>query len=386
MLKLSRISRSIMVIFYTVFICFVAYLAISEKGIGEISFANIAIYVVIVIFCVCLYQIIKRRLRGKTDNQTVRRLYRFGYLAVILVISRILVVFFAKDNIAYVEGFSGLAGEILKSLVSVTGESKYSAIILNTMIVYINSVIVKRIMLNIFGNDAVATMSSIIYILSPISLINCWMFDASNFNAMFILIGIYLIYLIHDEISEYGLRNKKYLWLSCALAAVVGLDILFGNNALVWLVISGFAIILPDYVDRDLFEVKGKKLYINKGLITAIIVAVASLIFWIVLNMFNLDIYSFGRIQDMFATTNNLYILSGLIVVLFETLSVALNRKNNFKVTFMKTAVVIYGIIAIYYMHSLVVFDALFSMAFVLSIGNMYYNREEKIKLLKEGN
>lgn len=386
MLKLSRISRSIMVIFYTVFICFVAYLAISEKGIGEISFANIAIYVVIVIFCVCLYQIIKRRLRGKTDNQTVRRLYRFVYLAVILVISRILIIFFAKDNIAYVEGFSGLAGEILKSLVSVTGESKYSAIILNTIIVYINSVVIKRIMLNIFGNDAVATMSSIIYILSPISLINCWMFDASNFNAMFILIGIYLIYLIHDEISEYGLRNKKYLWLSCALAAVVGLDILFGNNALVWLVISGFAIILPDYVDRDLFEVKGKKLYINKGLITAIIVAVASLIFWIVLNMFNLDIYSFGRIQDMFATTNNLYILSGLIVVLFETLSVALNRKNNFKVTFMKTAVVIFGIIAIYYMHSLVVFDALFSMAFVLSIGNMYYNREEKIKLLKERN
>lgn len=386
MLKLSRISRSIMVILYTVFICFVAYLAISEEGIGEISFANIAIYVVIVLFCVCLYQIIKRRLRSKTDNQTVRRLYRFVYLAVILVISRILVIFFAKDNIAYVEGFSGLAGGILEALVSVTGESKYSAIILNTMIVYINSVVIKRIMLNIFGNDATATMSSIIYILSPISLMNCWMFDASNFNAMFILLGIYLIYLIHDEITEYGLRNKKYLWLSCALAVVVGLDILFGNNALVWVVLSSFATILPEYVDRDLFKIKGEKYYINKGLITVIVVAAASLIFWIVLKIFDLDIYSFGRIQNMFATTNKLYILSGLIVVLFETLSVVLNRKNKFKVTFMKTAVVIFGVIAVYYMHSLVVFDALFSMAFVLSIGNMYYNREEKIKLLRVGN
>ena len=87
----------------------------------------------------------------------------------------------------------------------------------------------------------------------------------------------------------------------------------------------------------------------------------------------------------MFGATNKLYILSGMIVVLFETLAVALNRKNEFKVTFMKVAVCVFGIMAIYYMHSLVVFDALFSMSFILSIGNMYYNREEKIKLLKSG-
>ena len=74
MLKLSRISRSLVVVIYTVFICFVTYLAVSEKGIGETSFTKIIIYMVIVVFCVCLYQVIKRRLRDKTDNQTVRRL------------------------------------------------------------------------------------------------------------------------------------------------------------------------------------------------------------------------------------------------------------------------------------------------------------------------
>ncbi len=386
MLKLSGISRSIMVILYTVFMCFVAYLAVNEKNVSEMSMAGIAIYIVIVIFCICLYQVIKRRLRGKTDNQTVRRLYRFAYLAVVLVVSRILVVFFAKDSIIHVEGVSGLAGEILKLLVSVTNEAKYSAIILNTIIAYINSVIIKRIMLNIFENDAVATMSSIIYILSPISLMNCWKFETSNFNTMFILLGIYLIYLIHDEISEYGLKSKKYLYLSGTLAVIVGLDILFGNNGIGWIALSGAAILLPDYIDKATFKIKSKKLNINKGIVTFSMVLISSIIFWLILKLFNMEIYSFGRRQDIFATTNKLYLLSGLVVILFETLSVALNRRNSFKVAFMKTAVVIFGIITVYYMNSLIVFEALFSMAFVLSIGNMYYNREEKIKLLKSGN
>lgn len=385
MLKLSRISRSLMVVIYTVFICFVTYLAVSEKGIGETSFTKIIIYMVIVVFCVCLYQVIKRRLRDKTDNQTVRRLYRFGYLAVVLVISRLVVIFFAKENISYVDSYSGIAGKILKGLVSITGENKYSAIIINTILVYINSVIIKKIMLNIFENDAVATMSSIIYMLSPISLVKCWMFDASAFNTLFILLGIYLIYEVYDQISEYGLKDKKYVWLSIGVAIVSTLDIFFGNNVFVWIVMCGFLIILSDYTDKTSFKFKDKTIVINKGLITLIMVAVSSVLTWITTRILGLDTYNFGKIQDMFGATNKLYILSGMIVVLFETLAVALNRKNEFKVTFMKVAVCVFGIMAIYYMHSLVVFDALFSMSFILSIGNMYYNREEKIKLLKSG-
>lgn len=383
MLKISGISRSIMVVIYTIFICFIVYLAVSENEIGEISIANIAIYVVVVLFCICLYQIIKRRLRNKTDNQTVRRVYRFGYLAVVLVVSRLLVIFFLKNNIAYASEFSGLAGKILKALVSVTGESKYAAIILNTIIVYINSIVIKRIMLNIFENDAIATMSSIIYILSPISLVRCWEFDTSNFNALFILLGIYLAYLIHDEITEYGVKSKKYIWFSAILAIVIALDVLFGNNVLAWYVIGVALTFLPDYVDKALLNIKGKKLFVNKGIITLGIIIITGIVFVVISNLCNLNIYSFGKIQDMFMTTSKLYLLSGVVVVLFETLAVALNRKNNFKVTFMKFAVVVFGLIAVYYMHSLIVFDALFSMAFVLSIGNMYYNREEKIKLLK---
>lgn len=386
MLELSKISRSIMVIIYTAFICFVSYLAVSEKGVGGLGVVEIIIYLVIVLVCVCLYQVIKRRLRGKTDNQTLRRVYRFGYLAVILVVSRLLVVFFSKDNIAIGAEYSGLAGLVLKGLVSITGESKYSAIILNTIIAYINGVIIKKIMLNIFENDAVATMSSIIYILSPLSLVRCWAFDNSAFNTLFVLIGIYFMYKIYDEISEYGLKSRKYLWLSGALAVAVALDILFGENVFVWSVLCAFLILLPDYIDKDTFKVRGKTLTISKAIVSGIIVVIASTLALILSKIFNLDVFSFGAIQDMFIMTNKLYILSGVVVVLFETLAVALNRKNNFKVTFMKASAVVFGLIAVYYMHSLLVFDALFSMTFILSIGNMYYNREEKIKLLKSGN
>lgn len=386
MLEISKISRSIMVVIYTAFVCFVSYLAVSEKGLGQISLTKIAIYLVIVVFCVCFYQVIKRRLRGKTDNQTLRRMYRFGYLAVILVVSRILVIFFLKDNIVLTTEFSGLSGRILNLVISLTSESKYSAIILNTIIAYINSVIIKKIMLNIFENDAVATMSSIIYILSPLSLMKCCVFDASAFNTLFILLGMYLMYKIYDEISEYGLKSKKYIWLSCVLAVIVIFDILFGENAFIWPVLCMFLMFLPDYVDKVSFNVKGKSVNLNKGIITFVLVTLLSFTAWGMLEIFDLSVYTFGSVQDMFMTTNKLYILSGMVVVIFETLAVALNRRNNFKVTFVKTAVVLFGLLAIYYMHSLLVFDTLFSMAFILSIGNMYYNREEKIKLLKSGN
>lgn len=238
-------------------------------------------------------------------------------------------------------------------------------------------------MLNIFENDAIATMSSVIYILSPISLVRSYAFDTSNFNTLFILLGIYLVYLIHDEITEYGVKNKKYIWLSALLAIVIALDVLFGNTVLVWCVLGVALAFLPDYVDKTLLNIKGKKVVVNKGIITIAIIAITGVLFVLISKLCGLDIYSFGKTQDMFMTTNKLYILSGVVVVLFETLAVVLNRKNNFKVTFMKLAVVVFGLIAVYYMHSLIVFDALFSMAFVLSIGNMYYNREEKIKLLK---
>lgn len=387
MLKISGISRSIMVVIYTIFICFVAYLAVGEKNAVEMKFVEMAVYIAVVLFCVCLYQIIKRRLRNKTDNQTVRRVYRFGYLAVVLVVSRLLVIFFTKNEIVYADSsFSGLAGKILNFLVRMTGESKYAAIILNTIIVYINSIIIKRIMLNIFENDAVATMSSLIYILSPIALIRCWMFDASNFNTLFILLGIYLIYLIHDEITVYGLKNKKYIGLTIIFAVVVALDILFGDNMFAWIVVAVALAFLPDYVDKAILHIKGRSVAVSKGVITLGIVIIASLIVGEISKLCGLNIYSFGEVQDMFMTTNKIYILAGAVVVLFEALAVALNRKNNFKVTFMKTAVIIFGLLAVYYMHSLVVFDTLFSMAFVLSIGNMYYNREEKIKLLKSEN
>lgn len=386
MLKLSRISRSIMVIIYTIFICFVTYLAVSENSTAKINLVNIAIYLIAVLFSICLYQVIKRRLRGKTDNQTVRRAYRFGYIAVVLVVSRLLIIFFSKNDIAYADSFSGLAGSILKLLVAVTGESKYAAIILNTIIVYINSVVIKRIMLNIFENDAVATMSSLIYILSPISLTKCCVVDTSNFNTLFILLGIYLIYLIYDEIIEYGAKNKKYLCLSALLAVIIALDLMFGDYAFIWCVIGLNLAILPDYVDKDKFRIKSKTIFVNKGLISLAIIVVISLIFWRISKQCGLSIYSFGKAIDIFDNTNKIYILLGVVVVLFETLAVALNRKNSFKVTFMKIATVVFGLSAIFYMRSLIAFDALFSMAFVLSIGNMYYNREEKIKLLKEGN
>ena len=95
------------------------------------------------------------------------------------------------------------------------------------------------------------------------------------------------------------------------------------------------------------------------------------------------------NVYGMFGNVKLHYIISSIVIILFEVMAAFMNRKTNAKVSVIKIAVVIFALIAMVYTnttYNLCTYDALLSISIILSIGNIYYNRNEKIKLLKEKN
>ena len=411
MLKLSRISRSIITVIYVALMCVILFFSINAENVYRVKAWQVLLYMFLLVFSICFYQVLKRRLHDKIKHKGIIYIYRYVYLAVVLVVSRIIMVFNMKNTISfYVPGTDkSIAGKIIDGLINITGEQKYASIIINTVLVYLIAIIIKKIMLNIYENDAIATMSSLIYILSPVSLMLCLEHNTSIFNTLFIFIGILLIMKIYDHITQYGFKDNMYIYLSVILGAACVLDILFKGSIVSWILLAFSLTLFADYVDSTYVDVskfeivqkifrlkKDEKLAIKKsfvvlGIITGfgIFALIITTITGLNNGLISIKDNIMENVYGMFGNVKLHYIISSIVIILFEVMAAFMNRKTNAKVSVIKIAVVIFALIAMVYTnttYNLCTYDALLSISIILSIGNIYYNRNEKIKLLKEKN
>lgn len=396
---------------YVALMCVVLFFAIKAQSTFNIKAWQMAMYVMSLVFSVCFYQVLKRRLNDKIKYKSIIHIYRYVYLAVILIVSRIIMVFLLKDTTSiYLTGRdTSICGRVLDLVIKVTGEQKYAAIVLNTILVYLSSIVIKKIMLNIFENDAIATTSSMLYILSPMSLVLCLEYNPSIFNMLFILTGILLIMKIYDQIVQYGLKDKLYIYLSVIVGAVVVLDILFTGSLISWIILALSLTFIADYVDSIYVDVskipmlqkvfklkKNEKLAIKKSIVVLGIVCAFGTLALIMSTIMGLNDGSIfvkdSIIQGIYNMVGKIkwqYILGSSIIILFEVMSIFMKRRSNAKVSFIQLGLIIFSVIAILYTntsYNLCIYDALLCMACILSVGNIYYNRNEKVKLLKEKN
>lgn len=411
MLKLSRISRSIITVAYIALMCVMLFFAVKVQSVFNVKAWQMAIYIVLLAFCVCFYQVLKRRLNDKLKYRSIIHIYRYVYLAVVLIVSRVIMIFCLKDTTSiFVAGEDkSLASGILSGLIDLTGQTKYAAVILNTVIVCISSIVIKRIMLNLLDNDAVATTCSILYILAPTSLALCLEYNSNIFNTLFVLAGILLIMKIYDQITQYGMKHNLYIYLSVMLGAVVVLDILFSGSIVSWIVLTLSMTFFADYVDSIYFDVskaeylpkifklkKNDKLAIKKSVIVFGIVCVFGGLGIIISSITGLNNVSItvktNVIQGIYSMLEHVkwqYVIGCAVIIFFEIMSVFMRRTGNAKVSIMQLALIIFGIIAIFYtnaVYNLCIYDAILSICCILSVSNIYYNRNEKVKLLKEKN
>lgn len=397
MLKLSRISRSIITTIYIVTLCVISFIILKQNEVTSIKAYQIFLYIIIEILCICLYYIIKKRLRDKITNQKVRRIYRFSYFAVLVIISRIIMIYVTRTNIDYSISYQGMASYILKGLISITGEEKYAAVIINTLIAFINCVFIKKLMLDIFDNDAIATMSGAMYVLSPVTLITCLKFEPIMFNTLFILMGIYLMFKIHEEITLYASSSKRYIKASVLLGICIFLDVLFGGSILCWVALIAIIGFVTDYIDKQKLVINKKKslrnprgkkgkYFVSKLIIVWIIALICGLIGITIFKATNMASNVLQNCNESFGTFYVIYEIFVVIAIVVEALSLYLKRISDSKISLVKTMSIIFIIYSTVYVKSIILYDAIFSIAFVASICGMYYNRDEKTKLLSGGN
>lgn len=419
----SRIIRSIIVVIFTA--CLVCLLGICVKNMLEVastfSIKYKLIYLLMLLLGIFFYALLKKKLNSVNCKKSVEYSYRYIYLVMLVLITRFLAVLLYKETSSTelikpsVE--IGLGSYLVFALGKLTLYPLYSVIIINTIITFICAFCIKRMVFNITTNEMLSAIAAIGYIFIPQAILNTTNYCKENFNTLFVLFGTYMLLKIIDEVKQHKLKNNKYLKLTAVMGIFIMLDILFGGRFEYWIVILFVSLVISNNVGyvrvnnkREFVEkfsnVNTRKLMykmevitVNKLILVLVIIlgfaAIGVLtcqfafkqdVFEIYRN-FDLDLM-IGEITSAIKHTKNYYIVTIGLIILLEVLGVILRRKKDTKTTLIKLCTIMILIMTSLSnnIYSASIMDAFLVLCLILNVGNIYYNRDEKIKLLKAEN
>lgn len=389
-MNISRITRSLITVCLSLVLIalgVVCFIGLKENA-TDIRLYIKMIYIVILVVSILIYEILKKKLYKKISNNKLVYLYRYAYLACI--------VFLMNASSCYIQN-----------------TCFDTRIALQILITFINVVIIKRIIYNISTSDTLSASASILYIFLPKMIFNeSMVYSYLSYGLTIILLGLLLIFKIIDETSQHRMKTKKYIGLTLLLVANIIIGILVNITSLFWVGILVIAILANKntdfthisfgqkridkakhiFIKRLIYGIE--RIKINKLFIVLCIVAFTVVPLEYLLNGINQFVYngyrsvltiSYNIVKD--ARTYYMYIFG--IIVILEIIGAILRRKVDVKTTIMKSSFI--GIVALTILtkndiFQKYVFDTLLTLIFILNISNIYYNRDEKIKLLKEKN
>ncbi len=385
---------------------------------SDLSFGIKLVYILILIGSISMYMWLKKRLNKKVTSTKIMVLYRYMYLAVLTLVTRIGMVFvFVKRNVEIIPSSfgQGLGSYLFKLVNMIIGNTIYTNVIINTTITYIVVVLIKKILENITKSDFLSATAAMLYIFLPQSLYFVIEYNRYNYNLLFVLAGFYIILNIIDLVKQYKLKTKKYIYMSLILGIVAGIDIILGGSWMFWMVFVTTLTAAATYIDiahisfgekiktKVSFNIK-KLLYkieqtnfsklINTVLIVLAVTGIVTIIVSLTTSSTNFAFTTniselVNRTTEALNTSRNYYIVLIVLIVLLEIIGVILKRNLDIKMV----AVKILNILVIISMmlsknttYTATIFDVTLILLLVSNMCNIYYNREEKIKLLKDRN
>ncbi len=421
MSKRSKIIRAaVATIFLLILVIVISILVLDSFKILSNIPANTKLwYALSLVLAIIGYGFLKNKLVKMNIKKNVEYIYRYIYLFLVTIGTRLIAAYIYKrdivNSIDLPRSSDGLGAYLVKFIGNVIVSERYAPLIINTIIAFVIAVCIKRIMFNITMNEILSSIAAIIYLFMPLGIASTVIYTSQIFNALFILLGIYATLKMIDEVKQHKLNNDKYISLATVIAMFGLFDLTFGGTIYLWLFVLALTMIIGDNIDYvqmnlsksfvDKFDIKIKKviyrlerLRISK-LVIGSIAAVMILLVWgatisiisgtniiwqLSLNTSIPEIIE--NIKACFEGSRNYYILAFSLIVMLEILGKALDRKKDTKSTFLKIVFIVAAIISglnssIYGVYLM---DVVTSMLLVLNLGNIYYNREEKIKLLRE--
>ena len=420
-MKRSRIICSIITITYMLLLIYIAICLLRNSIIvkSELGFGIKFAYMAVLIGSVSMYMWLKKRLNRKITSSKIAMLYRYMYLAILTLLTRVGMVYtFAKREVEIIPpSFGKGLGSYIFSLVNrVVDNPSFANAIINTSITYIVVVLIKKILENITKSDFLSATAAIMYIFLPQSLYFVVEYNRYNYNLLFILTGFYIFLNIIDLVKQYKLKTRKYIYMSVVLGVIAALDVVLGGSWAFWTLFVLAVTAAATYIDiahisfgediKKNLSIKIKRLLykieqtnFSKLLNTFLIVLLITILVATVIDLFSTTPSNFAfttNIRELanrtiaaLNTSRNYYIVLIAFIVLLEIIGVVLKRNLDIKMVSVKILnilVIISMLLSKDATYTATVFDITLILLLVSNMCNIYYNREEKIKLLKDRN
>ena len=344
-------------------------------------------YLAVIIISILFYLLLKKKMNSINCKKSVEYSYRYIYIAILVLLTRFIAVILYKDG-SVAEAIKpsiseGIESYLIYYLSKLTLKPLYSVIIVNTILTFACAVVIKRLVFN--------TTNYVLY----------------NFNAFFVILGIYILLKIIDEVKQHKLKNNKYLKLTCVMGLVILLDILTFGRFEFWILVLLSSLVISNNVgyvrlnskrefvekfsnlNTRKFMYKMEVITVNKLILVSVILLAfmglgVLILFMLGINVF--DIYStidinvlYKNISVAISSSRNYYSILLLFIIILDILGIILKRKKDTKTTLLKLCTILITFIT-------AMLDIFLIVSLILNVGNIYYNREEKIKLLKSEN
>ena len=282
--------------------------------------------------------------------------------------------------------------------------------VINTFIyvplIMLSAIILERIIFNISKNDNLSTIGMTFFVLLP-NIITENYFKTIIIN-LFTLLLIYYSIKIIDEIKQYNLKNKKYIFLSIIVGIILGFLTVFGVTPILICALTILFIFITSNIDsvnirlfgslyktsnikkKDFFY-KIERIRINKTFICSLIIFLVSYLIYylyvvVLRNNYELILdFNFLKtnIVNMVSLSDTFYMSINIYILLIELLTFWLRRRYDTKTTYIK----IIFLVLLLTVHNIYAYEYVISTLLVIiaviNTSNIYLNREEKVKLLE---
>lgn len=411
---MSKISRSLVVAIFVALILFLGvsdfiYINKAEPSVESISNWIKIGYVLLIIVLVSLYTYVREKLSRLKLQKPISILYRYIYITLVMIATTFFKIYKVMDLYPN------------------------RSLILYFVLTYLIGIIVQRIIFNVSKSDVLSVLGMFVIFTLPNVIDDKTINLNSKFITLSMLISIYVLQILLDELKQLNIKNRKYIVQAVILGFCVGLSTIFGVNYLIWEIIAIVSIFITSNLDstslnlsnrqnktikrkkNNYFIYKIERIKISKLIVSlCIIIFISSIIYFSgrmiirklaynqngvcenIVNDLTVGIHtdidkSFTNIKaqayKFSSMSTKFYIFCYIYIIAMEILSVLLHRKYDTKSTVIKLSfVLLYTIITIFKLNIVYyqpVLTALLVIICIVNTTNIYYNREERVKMIE---
>ena len=411
---MSKISRSIVVAIFTALILFLTVMDIVyinqnkdviESTSGLIKFG----YFILIFVLVSTYTYVREKLSRLKLQKSVSSLYKYTYITLVMLAATFFKVY--KDIDMY----------------------PTKTLLLYFALTYMIGLFTQKIIFNVSKSDVLSVLGMFVAFTFPNVIEDKTINLNSKLIALTLLVSIYVMQKLIDELKQLNIKNKKYIRQAVVLGFCIGFSTLCGINYLIWEIVALVSLFITSNLDSTSLNLSGKqkntikrrknnyfiykveRIKISKLIVSLVIVAtIASSIYFggriivhklantgnaVSFNIVNyltvgihtqLDL-SFSNIKNQIfyfsSMSTRFYMLAYLYILFMEFLSLLLHRKYDTKSTLLKAIFILLVCLVIVFRVDMLYYQPILNLLLVIicivNTTNIYYNREERIKMIE---